>query len=155
MEITKVKQLVEILEQSSLATLELSDSTGGVKLAKTHGAQVSAAPMATPTFIAKALPEQAEVESKVTSREVVKESGSGESIHSPLVGTFYAKPSPEALNFVEVGSQVKKGQVLCIIEAMKVMNEIKSPVTGVVTEINMNNGDIVEFSTPLMTIVAD
>ncbi|MGL5916122.1 MAG: acetyl-CoA carboxylase biotin carboxyl carrier protein [Culicoidibacterales bacterium] len=150
MEITKIKQLVEILEQSSLAVLELSDSTGGIKLSKAPMTfQTNQAPAAV-QFI-----EPEHIEQSPTREQAPVEPTNVESIPSPLVGTFYAKPSPQAPAFVEVGATVKKGQVLCIIEAMKVMNEIKAPTSGVVREIFVETGEMVEFATLLMSISAE
>lgn len=157
MEINKVKQLVEILEHSSIAVLELSDATGTVKLAKTalmpmathqQNAQLPTPALAVAPQVAAGETGAIETEAEAPVTEVA-----GEVVKSPLVGTFYAKPSPEAKAFVEVGATVQQGQVICIIEAMKVMNEIKAPVAGTIGQIFVETGDMVEFDTPLVTIV--
>lgn len=161
MEINKVKQLVEILEQSNIAVLELSDVTGTVKLAKTammsapshHGMPMAAPQVASVPQATAPQTSAPETTETITATEGAAEEVVGEVVKSPLVGTFYAKPSPEAQAFVEVGATVKKGQVICIIEAMKVMNEIKAPVAGTIGQIFVETGDMVEFDTPLVTIV--
>lgn len=156
MEINKVKQLVEILEHSNIAVLELSDATGTVKLAKTAMMPVAAhhvTPMSEPQLTAT--PQLAPTEETPTeaAQAELNTEIAGEVVKSPLVGTFYAKPSPEAKSFVEVGATVQQGQVICIIEAMKVMNEIKAPVAGKIGQIFVETGAMVEFDTPLVTIV--
>lgn len=157
MELMKVKQLVAVLEQSTLTTLELTDQHGTLKLSKV-GPVVATLPQTRPTLpehgqastseqaaLEQATPEQA-AEVVASNKEALVE------VTSPLVGTFYDKPSPDAQAFVHVGDRVEKGQVLCIIEAMKVMNEIKAPAAGVVETIDVLAGAMVEFGTPLVTL---
>ncbi|MGL5296516.1 MAG: acetyl-CoA carboxylase biotin carboxyl carrier protein [Culicoidibacterales bacterium] len=159
MDIIKVKQLIEALETSSLATLEVSDASGSVKLTKNHSTAVDAYEAVTPAFeyIHKAptVSEQVQKDVETIQTQTTVHQAKEEIVTSPLVGTFYDKPSPDAKAFVNVGDQVTKGQVICIIEAMKVMNEIKAPVSGIVREITALTGSMVEFDSPLLTITLE
>ena len=147
-DIEKLKEYIKLLEDSSLAVLEVSDEEDCIHLEKpTADAHVvsyapSASPAAEPVAAA---PEAAPAVEAAPA-------AAGRTIKSPMVGVFYAAPSPEKPAFVSVGSRVKKGDTVCIIEAMKIMNEITAEESGTITEILVNNGDVVEFDQPLFTV---
>ena len=149
MDIRKVKKLIELLEESNIDELEIHEGEESVRISR-HGSQpaVYSAPIAAPAPAAVApttVPEVASVEVAVAS--------TGHAIKSPMVGTFYKSPSPGAAAFIEVGQTVKVGDVVCIIEAMKMMNQIEADKSGVVEAILVDDSDPVEFDQPLITIV--
>lgn len=151
MEITKVKALVEILTDSALTTLEMTDASGTLKLSKNGNQAETIQSGVQPQFAtAPSVETNQIINEPITPVETSEKSG--EVMTSPLVGTFYDRPSPDRPCFVEVGMHVQKGQVICIIEAMKVMNEMKAPVSGIVSEIIAMNGAMVEFNSPLVRI---
>lgn len=139
METRDLKQIIKILEQSDLEMIEIEQGGTKIKVKRfSQGGQVMAMPAAT-------------VASGTTVTTQAKEV-SGTEVKSPLVGTFYSKPSPDAPMFAKVGDKVKAGQVLCIVEAMKVMNEIKAPVAGTVSAILLKDGQMVEFDQTIFVI---
>ena len=144
MKIKEIQDIIENFEKSSLQTLELELENFKLKLSKLTDIMPVEPPKFTsnpsPNHTAKEMP--AMPENDLTST-VVK---------SPLVGTYYAASSPDQPPFIEVGQSVKKGQVLLIIEAMKIMNEITSPMNGVIKEIHVKNGDIIQYDQVLVTI---
>ena len=150
MDIRKIKKLIELLEESGLAELEISEGEESVRIARfTQGApqapqalQISmpAAPASAP---APAAPAPAAPAPAARDENLVT---------APMVGTFYASPAPGAKSFVEVGQEVRVGQVLCIIEAMKMMNQIESERAGKVVAVLAKNGEPVEFGQPLFAI---
>jgi acetyl-CoA carboxylase biotin carboxyl carrier protein len=151
MDIRKVKKLIELLEESGIAELEISEGEESVRISRypRGGApavqaapvyQVAAAPAAAP-----ALPATSTSSAPVSAKH-------DHTVASPMVGTYYSAPSPGAKTFVELGTEIKVGQVLCIIEAMKMMNQIESEKSGTVTAILAKNGDPVEFGQPLFVI---
>jgi acetyl-CoA carboxylase biotin carboxyl carrier protein len=155
LDIRKVKKLIELLEESGIAEIEIKEGEESVRISRmptgpmvTHMAPAmmaapaaAAAPTAAaPTTVAGGAPATAP---RRANEHVVA---------APMVGTFYASASPGAKPFVEIGTEVKEGQVLCIIEAMKMMNQIESDKTGKVTAIMATNGDPVEFGQPLFVI---
>ncbi|MEN5304758.1 MULTISPECIES: acetyl-CoA carboxylase biotin carboxyl carrier protein [unclassified Pseudomonas] len=152
MDIRKVKKLIELLEESGIDELEIKEGEESVRISrhsKTPAAQqfyapapMAAAPVAAPVAAAAPAAEAA-------AAPALK----GTVIRSPMVGTFYRKPSPTSPNFAEVGQSVKKGDTLCIVEAMKMMNHIEADVGGVIDAILVEDGQPVEFDQPLFTIV--
>ena len=151
MDIRKVKKLIELLEESGIAELEISEGEESVRISRypRGGApavqsapvyQVAAAPVAAP-----ALPATSTSSAPVSPKH-------DHTVASPMVGTYYSAPSPGAKPFVELGTEIKVGQVLCIIEAMKMMNQIESEKSGRITAILAKNGDPVEFGQPLFVI---
>ncbi|MFJ4351822.1 acetyl-CoA carboxylase biotin carboxyl carrier protein [Pseudomonas sp. NPDC089428] len=152
MDIRKVKKLIELLEESGIDELEIKEGEESVRISrhsKTPAAQqfyapapMAAAPAAAPVAAAPA----AEATAAAPALK-------GTVIRSPMVGTFYRKPSPTSPNFAEVGQSVKKGDTLCIVEAMKMMNHIEADVGGVIDAILVEDGQPVEFDQPLFTIV--
>ncbi|SMF54613.1 MULTISPECIES: acetyl-CoA carboxylase biotin carboxyl carrier protein [unclassified Pseudomonas] len=151
MDIRKVKKLIELLEESGIDELEIKEGEESVRISrhsKTPAAQqfyapapMAAAPVAAPAAAAAPVAEAAAPALK------------GTVVRSPMVGTFYRKPSPTSPNFAEVGQSVKKGDTLCIVEAMKMMNHIEAEIGGVIDAILVEDGQPVEFDQPLFTIV--
>lgn len=148
MDLRKLKKLIDLVEQSGIAELEITEGEERVRIARV-GAQGPAqivgngAPAAQPVVAGQRAAAPTPAEPAEPEGHIVK---------SPMVGTFYRAPSPGAPPFVEVGSQVKEGETLCIIEAMKLLNEIESDKAGVVKEILVENGQPVEFGEPLFVI---
>lgn len=146
MDLRKLKKLIDLVQESGISELEVTEGEEKVRIAK----QMTAAPVAhqvyapAPMAAAPATPAAAPAE--------VPTQPAGHEVKSPMVGTFYRASSPEAKAFVEVGDSVKEGQTLCIIEAMKLLNEIESDATGVVKAILVENGQPVEFGEPLFII---
>lgn len=141
--IDEIKELIALLEDSSLTVLEVKDDDKKVRLEKTQA--VCTAPAA---VTVNAAPVQA-ASAPVPAAEV---EDNGKSITAPIVGVFYAAPSPESDPYVRVGQKVKKGDVVCIIEAMKCMNEIQAEEDGEITAVLATNGELVEFNQPLFAI---
>ena len=150
MDIRKVKKLIELLEESGIDEIEIKEGEESVRISRhNHSAPMYAAPYMPPA--AAAAPQAATVP-QAPSATQVDEGPSGHKVTSPMVGTFYRSSSPEAKPFVEVGQSVKAGDTLCIIEAMKMMNQIEADVSGVVQAIMVENADPVEFEQPLFVI---
>ncbi|MSQ92830.1 MAG: acetyl-CoA carboxylase biotin carboxyl carrier protein [Gammaproteobacteria bacterium] len=148
MDIRKIKKLIELLEESGLAELEISEGEESVRIARfTQGVNVAAQgqPMVMPM---QAVPTPATAPPAAVPAEHRDEN----MVTAPMVGTFYASPAPGAKPFVEVGQEVRVGQVLCVIEAMKMMNQIESERAGKVVAMLAKNGEPVEFGQPLFAI---
>jgi acetyl-CoA carboxylase biotin carboxyl carrier protein len=150
MDLRKLKTLIDLVSESNVSELEITEAEGKVRIVKGGGAVVQqfAAPLAAvaaPVAAAPAVaaPVAAPAEAPAPSGHLVK---------SPMVGTFYRSSSPGAAAFVEVGSQVKAGDTICIIEAMKILNEIEADKAGTVTQILGENGQAVEYGQPLFVI---
>lgn len=146
MDIRKVKKLIELLEESGISEIEISEGEESVRISRYPSPGMMAyapPPVAAPVSAAAPAEQRA---------EPVPEPPKGHQVTAPMVGTFYAAPSPGAKPFVEIGSQVAVGDTLCIIEAMKMMNQIESDVAGKVVSILVENGDPVEFGQPLFVI---
>jgi acetyl-CoA carboxylase biotin carboxyl carrier protein len=150
MDIRKVKKLIELLEESGIAEIEIKEGEEAVRISRmptgayamhAPAPHLMAAPAALPAPTAAA---PADVVAKPRANEHV--------VTAPMVGTFYAAPTPGAKAFVDIGDEVKAGQVLCIIEAMKMMNQIEADKGGRVTSVMAQNGDPVEFGQPLFVI---
>ncbi|MDD4862465.1 MAG: acetyl-CoA carboxylase biotin carboxyl carrier protein [Alishewanella agri] len=151
MDIRKIKKLIELLEESGISELEITEGEESVRISRNGPAQHYApAPMhyAAPAPAPVAAPAAAPVAAAVAEKPVV----SGHVVKSPMVGSFYRAASPTSKSFVEVGQSVKVGDTLCIVEAMKMMNQIQSDKAGVVKEILVENGEPVEFDQPLFII---
>jgi acetyl-CoA carboxylase biotin carboxyl carrier protein len=152
MDLRKLKKLIDLVQESDIAELEVTEGEEKVRIAKHLNAPMSgqmptymvAPPMPAPAAAAPAAAVAAE-----PAAPAVPE---GHVVKSPMVGTFYRSNAPGAPAFADIGTQVKKGQPLCIIEAMKLMNEIEADADGVVKAILVNNGDPVEFGEPLFII---
>lgn len=161
----QIKELVELVAQRQLQGMELERSGFRLKIDGRPSAPVAAAPAPAEYAGASAAPAPAPAPAlsqaavPASAKAAPEPAGGGAPagshiLNSPIVGTFYRSPSPDAPSFVEVGSRVKKGQVLCIIEAMKIMNEIASDGAGVVESILVGNGQPVEYGSPLMRLKA-
>ncbi|MBY6064322.1 acetyl-CoA carboxylase biotin carboxyl carrier protein [Pseudidiomarina sediminum] len=150
MDIRKIKKLIELVEESGIAELEITEGEESVRIHR-GGSQVAApmhyqaAPMHAPAAPAPA-------PAAAAPAEAAEPELSGHIVRSPMVGTFYAAPAPGASDFVSVGQQVKAGETLCIVEAMKMMNQIEADKGGVVKQILVENGEPVEFDQPLFVI---
>jgi acetyl-CoA carboxylase biotin carboxyl carrier protein len=147
MDIRKVKKLIEMLEESSLAEIEIKEGEESIRISRassTTPAMITAQHAPAPAMAASA--------PAAAPAAAAESAPSGHAVKSPMVGTFYRSPSPGAKVFVEVGDTVAAGDTLCIIEAMKMMNEIESDKAGVVKAILKENGQPVEFGEPLFII---
>lgn len=148
MDLRKLKTLIDLVSESNISELEITEADGKVRIVKTP--PVVAAPIyaAAPVAPAGAVAAVAPVVAAAPVEPVI----TGHIVKSPMVGTFYRSPSPGAKSFVEVGQTVKAGQVLCIIEAMKMLNQIESDRNGVVSAVLAENEKPVEFDQPLFVI---
>jgi acetyl-CoA carboxylase biotin carboxyl carrier protein len=148
MDIRKVKKLIELLDESGIAEIEITEGEESVRISRySQNGPVVAAPVAAPVAAAPvaaapAVPVAAPVEVEETGFEV----------KAPMVGTFYAASSPGAAPYVQVGDRVNEGDTLCIIEAMKMMNQIEAETSGVVKSIRLQNGEPVEFGQTMIVI---
>ncbi|KFE51934.1 acetyl-CoA carboxylase biotin carboxyl carrier protein [Pseudomonas syringae] len=151
MDIRKVKKLIELLEESGIDELEIREGEESVRISrhsKTPAQPYYApAPMAAPVAAPAAAPVAVVAEAPAAPKL------NGTVVKSPMVGTFYRTPAPTSPAFVEVGQTVKKGDTICIVEAMKMMNHIEAEVSGVIESILVENGQPVEYDQPLFTIV--
>jgi acetyl-CoA carboxylase biotin carboxyl carrier protein len=149
MDIRKVKKLIELLEESNINEIEIKEGEESVRISRGSSIQAQqyampmAAPAAAPAPVAAPVPAVAPEETKHNGHVVL----------SPMVGTFYRSPSPSSPVFVEVGQTVKVGDVICIVEAMKMMNQIEADKAGVIEAILVEDGQPVEYDQPLVTIV--
>jgi len=152
MDIRKIKKLIELLEESGISELEIKEGEESVRISRqtaTAAPVTIAAPAPVSTPATAPAPASADSSPAV---DAPAEEASGHKIRSPMVGTFYAAPSPNAGPFVTVGQRVNAGDTLCIIEAMKMMNQIEADVSGVVKQILVENGQPVEFDQVLFII---
>ena len=153
MDIRKVKKLIELLEESGIAEIEIKEGEESVRISRqtTGAVHTIAAPIYAPPPVAAA-PAAPSGPAAVTQGGGAHAHAPDKVITAPMVGTFYSAPAPGAKAFVELGSEVKAGDVLCIIEAMKMMNQIESDKAGRVVSILVRNGDPVEFGQSLFVI---
>jgi len=149
MDIRKVKKLIELLEESGISELEISEGEESVRISR-HPRMAMQAPMAMGTPMLQAAPLAAAM--PATSAGEHKPRNDEHTVTSPMVGTYYSAASPGAKAFVEIGTEIKVGQILCIIEAMKMMNQIESDKAGRISAILAKNGEPVEFGQPLFII---
>lgn len=148
MDIRTIKKLIELLEQSGIAELEVQQGEESVRISR-HGSQVAVAPAATAPAAAPApsSPAPAPVEPPAATAD-----HHANTMRAPMVGTFYRAPAPGAQAFVDIGQTVRAGQTLCIIEAMKMLNQIEADRDGVISQILVDNGEPVEYDQPLFVI---
>ncbi|MGQ7247537.1 acetyl-CoA carboxylase biotin carboxyl carrier protein [Halomonas sp. V046] len=153
MDIRKVKKLIELLEESNISEIEIQEGEESVRISRhPNGGAWQPAPVAQPWATA---PAQAPASAPAAAAEPAVEAGpsyQGNAILSPMVGTFYRSPAPGAKTFVEIGSTVKKGDTVCIVEAMKMMNQIEADRDGVIEAVLVEDGEPVEFDQPLVVI---
>ena len=147
MDLRKLKTLIDLVAESDIAELEVTEGESKVRIVKSGAAQHQQMVMMQPQQMAHAAAPVAAV-----AAPVVPEAPTGHIVKSPMVGTFYRSSAPGAAAYVEIGSVVKDGDTLCIIEAMKLLNEIDTDAAGVVTQILVENGQPVEFGQPLFVI---
>jgi acetyl-CoA carboxylase biotin carboxyl carrier protein len=150
MDLRKLKTLIDLVSDSNVSELEITEAEGKVRIVKGGGAMVhtyAPAPVVAmaPAPVASAAPAS-------PAAAAVEELPSGHSVKSPMVGTFYRSASPGAKSFVEIGSVVKEGDTICIIEAMKILNEIEADKAGTVTQVLCENGQAVEYGQALFVI---
>jgi acetyl-CoA carboxylase biotin carboxyl carrier protein len=159
MDIRKIKKLIELLKESGIAEIEIKEGEEAVRISRmapsanlhpltqvVHAAALPPAPAAAPSGVAERVP------ATPGESPAARPKPSEHVITAPMVGTFYASPSPGAKPFVEIGDEIKVGQVLCIIEAMKMMNQIEADKAGRIASVMARNGDPVEFGQPLFVI---
>jgi len=153
MDIRKVKKLIELLEESGIAELEIQEGEESVRISR-YGSHAPAPAPAAPAAQAPAAPPAPAPAPAADTGDDEAGSGlpSGHVVESPMVGTFYTASSPSSPPFVEVGQSVKAGETICIIEAMKILNQIEADASGTVKAILVENGSPVEFGEPLMII---
>jgi len=150
MDIRKVKKLIELLETSDIAEIEIKDGEEAVRISRNSSVTTAvAAPAAAPV----AAPAPSPAAHAASEEKPAPQATSGHVVSSPMVGTFYRSPSPSSPPFVEVGTHVKAGDVVCIVEAMKMMNQIEAEKAGIIEAILVKDGEPVEFDQPLVTIV--
>ena len=150
MDIRKVKKLIEMLEESSLSEIEIREGEEAIRISRVSSGGTQVVHMAPAPM--HAAPHAASAPAAPAAAPAPAEAPSGHAVISPMVGTFYRAASPEAKSFVDIGSQVNVGDTLCIIEAMKMMNEIESDKAGVIKAILKENGQPVEYGETLFII---
>jgi acetyl-CoA carboxylase biotin carboxyl carrier protein len=168
MDIRKIKKLIELLEESGIAEIEIKEGEEAVRISRMPVGSAIVQPMPAHAWFGPgppgwdggrgaspmplAAPTEASGQGAAAGESAAKPKPNEHVITAPMVGTFYASPSPGAKPFVEIGDEVKVGQVLCIIEAMKMMNQIEADRAGKITSIMARNGDPVEFGQPLFVV---
>ena len=152
MELRKLKTLIDLVAESGIAELEITEGEGKVRIVKFSQAVQPVAYAPAPQQYAPA-PAGAEAVAAAAPVAPVPAAVVGHTVKAPMVGTFYRAPNPNSPSFVEVGQTVKEGEPLCIIEAMKLLNEIEADKSGVIKEILVQNGEPVEYGQPLFVIV--
>lgn len=157
MDLRKLKTLIDLVSESNVSELEITEAEGKVRIVKSAGAPVAYVPMSA-SSVAMSAPASAPVQASVQPSAAPAAStpaadvATGHTVKSPMVGTFYRSSSPGASPFVQLGSTVKVGDTLCIIEAMKILNEIEADKAGTVTQILCENGQAVEYGQALVVI---
>lgn len=151
MDIRKIKKLIELVEESGISELEISEGEESVRISRTVPTTNYSVPIQN-IQIPQSAPVAAAAPQTETTNEIQPVAVAGTMIKSPMVGTFYRTPSPDSKAFVEIGQTVNVGDVLCIVEAMKMMNQIESEKAGVIKAILVENGQPVEFEQPLFII---
>lgn len=155
MDLRKLKTLIDLVSESNVSELEITEAEGKVRIVKGSGVApvVMQAPVALPAAPAGVVATAAAAAAPAPApAPAAPAEPAGHAVKSPMVGTFYRAASPGAKPFVEVGSQVKQGETICIIEAMKILNEIEADKSGTVTQILVDNGQAVEYGQPLLII---
>jgi acetyl-CoA carboxylase biotin carboxyl carrier protein len=153
MDIRKIKKLIELLEESSLSEIEIVEGEESVRLSRSAGMAPAAIPHYAPPVAAPPPAAPPAAAPEASGGEAQEDSvPEGELVRSPMVGTFYAASTPDAEPFVKPGQQVSEGETLCIIEAMKMFNQIEAETSGTVVAVLAENGQPVEFDQPLFVI---
>jgi len=151
-DIRKVKKLIELLEESGIAEIEISEGEESVRISRYPQGMTVTQGVPMPAMAAAAPPAPPRAEESASPPPASPAPAADKSITAPMVGTFYLAPAPGAKPFVQVGDEIKVGQVLCIIEAMKMMNQIESEKEGRIASVLARNGEPVEFGQPLFVI---
>lgn len=157
MDLRKLKTLIDLISESNVSELEITEAEGKVRIVKSGTTVVqqymAAAPAPAAAPAAVAVPElPAPTAAETAAATAAADEAAGHAVKSPMVGTFYRASSPGAKSFVEVGNVVQEGDTICIIEAMKILNEIEADKSGTVTRILCENGQAVEYGQPLLVI---
>lgn len=153
MDIRKVKKLIELLEESNISEIEIKEGEESVRISRGAPAGAPVVSYAAPAPLPVAAPVAAAAPVAEDASTNSAPSTNGHVVKSPMVGTFYRSPSPSSPTFCEVGQSVKAGDVICIVEAMKMMNQIEADKSGIIEAILVDDGQPVEFDQPLVTIV--
>jgi acetyl-CoA carboxylase biotin carboxyl carrier protein len=148
MDLRKLKTLIDLVSESNVSELEITEAEGKVRIVKSSGAPLVMQQTAAPMAVAP----QATAMSAAPAVDAAELVPAGHAVKSPMVGTFYRSASPGAKAYVEVGSVIREGETICIIEAMKILNEIEADKSGTVTKILSENGQAVEYGQPLFLI---
>ena len=148
MDIRKIKKLIELIEDSDIAEIEINEGEESVRISR-YSSTIPAVHVAAPVSAIAAAPMAT---AATTSSEPTPETPSGHAVKSPMVGTFYRSATPGAPTFVEVGQSVSEGETLCIIEAMKILNQIEADKSGTIKQILVENAEPVEYDQPLFII---
>lgn len=148
MDLRKLKTLIDLVSESNVSELEITEADGKVRIVKAGAAPIVMQTVAAPAVAAPAVPAAVAPAAEAPTAPVE----TGHVVKSPMVGTFYRASSPGAKAFADVGDAVKAGQAVCIIEAMKIMNEIEADVDGTITKILVENGQPVEYGQPLFIV---
>lgn len=152
MKFDEIKQLIQLAEKSELTHIEIKDKDFKITLKKEKETVMASTPVVAPVAPVAAQPVASVTPAEAPQGAVVEKPSTGKIIKAPMVGTFYGSSSPDAPAFVSVGDEVKKGQTVCILEAMKLMNEIESDFDGKIVKILVNNEDMVEYGQPLFEV---
>jgi len=154
MDLRKLKTLIDLVSESNISELEITEADGKVRIVKSEpAAAVAPQQMYVPPPMVAAVPAAAAAQAAASAAvAAVPAADVGHTVKSPMVGTFYRSSSPGGKPFAEIGAPIKEGEPICIIEAMKIMNEIEADKSGIVTQILCENGQAVEFGQPLFVI---
>ena len=152
MDLRKLKTLIDLVSDSNVSELEITEAEGKVRIVKGPVGAMVAAPIAAPVAAAAPIAGAPLAAAPAVLSEAEQAAAAGHVVKSPMVGTYYASSSPEAKPFVQVGTVVKEGETICIIEAMKILNEIEADKSGTITRILVDNGQAVEYGQPLFHI---
>jgi len=153
MDLRKLKTLIDLVSESNISELEITEADGKVRIVKSEPAAAQPVQQAyMPAPLVAAVPAVAPVAAAAAGATPVTPVETGHTVKSPMVGTFYRSSSPGGKAFAEIGTPIKEGEPICIIEAMKIMNEIEADKSGTVTQILCENGQAVEFGQPLFVI---
>ena len=149
MDIRKVKKLIELLEESGIAEIEIKEGEESVRISRHGSSAVTTAPI---QYATAPMPAPAAAPVAAVEAAAEEPAPSGHVVKSPIVGTYYSSPSPGAPAFTKVGDTVKEGDTLCIVEAMKILNQIEADISGKVVEVLVENGQPIEFGQPLFVM---
>lgn len=155
MDLRKLKTLIDLVSESNVSELEITEAEGKVRIVKGGGVPHMVAPVVMPAAApaaAHAVAAQAPAATAAPAAGAAPAEQTGHVVKSPMVGTFYRSASPGAKPFIEVGAQIKEGDTVCIIEAMKILNEIEADKAGTITKVLVENGQAVEYGQPLFVI---